>query len=147
MCLCRSQQPLVEPALLVSTVGGTATKPVTVLVSPFPLSSSRPPVQPGWRLTALRIPWENPGLSALCPLLPALQVFPCFSACLGLVSFLSPCWNVILSLRQPCGTMAPWEAPCEVIKENTHALWICKYTLPWDSWSLYSLLSLSFIIF
>ena len=39
MCLCRSQQPLVEPALLVSTVGGAATKPVIVLASPFPLSS------------------------------------------------------------------------------------------------------------
>ena len=107
--------------------------------------SLRPPVQPGWLLTALRIPWENPGLSAFSPLLPVLQIFPYFSAYLSLVSFLSPCWNVILSLRQPCGSMAPWEAHCEVIKENTHAIWICKCTHPWDSWSLYS--SLSFIIF
>lgn len=78
MCLCRSQQPLVEPALLVSTVGGTATKPVTVLVSPFPLSP--PHVLLSSQAGSL-LPWEflkTSGLSALCPLPPALQVFPRF---------------------------------------------------------------------
>ena len=52
--------------------------------------------------------WEFPGetLAWELPLLPLLHIFPYFSAYLTLVSFLSPCWNVILSLRQPRGTMA-----------------------------------------
>ena len=114
---------------------------VTVLASPLPLSSSRPPVQPSWLLTALRIPWENPGLRASAataasypPLLLCLPHSGVLSKSLLECHFIPEAAPWFNGHNGHC-TMALWEAHCEVIKENTHAIWICKCTLPWDPWS------------
>lgn len=81
MCLCRSQQPLVEPAIVgVHCWKGTATKPVCSGLT-LSLSSSRPPCPARLAPYCPENSWENPGPSALCPLLPAL-VFPASSVCL-----------------------------------------------------------------
>lgn len=116
-----------EPALFMLTVGGTATK-CHVLASPLPLSSSCPPVQPRWLLTALRIPWENPGLRAstattasYLPLLLCLPHSGVLSKSLLECHFIPEAASWYNGHNGHC-TMALWEAHCEVIKENTHAI-------------------------